>query len=79
MCREWDRDLPSLAGAMRVMVNRFTGFSANMLMLGGGEAATPVTLPLPSSEGAYVGALIVPCGGKGISKGTLEAEGIQTS
>ena len=58
--------MPSLTGAMRAMINRFTGFSANMLMLGR-EAATPVTLPLSevgdqSSEGAYVEKLIVPYG-----------------
>ena len=43
--KDWDKDSPSLAGAMRAMINRFTEFSANMLMLGR-EAATPVTLPL---------------------------------
>ena len=34
-----------LAAIPRSMVNRHTGFSANMLMLGR-EALTPVTLPL---------------------------------
>ena len=39
--KTWDEDLQLLAGAIRAMKNRSTGFSANMLMLGS-EASHPV-------------------------------------
>ena len=49
---EWDRHIPQLAGAMRASVNRSTGFTANMLMLGR-EVRLPTDLqfspPLGSS------------------------------
>ena len=32
--KDWDRYLPQLAGAMRATINRNTGYTANMLMLG---------------------------------------------
>ena len=56
--KNWDREVPKLAAILRSMVNRHTGFSANMLMLGR-EALTPVTLPLTnlkkfSSGGEYL-------------------------
>lgn len=44
---EWDSQLPQLAGAMRASVNRSTGFTANMLMLGR-EVSLPTDLRLPS-------------------------------
>ena len=56
--KNWDREVLKLAAILRSMVNRHTGFSANMLMLGR-EALTPVTLPLTnlkkfSSGGEYL-------------------------
>ncbi len=44
---EWDRHLQLLAGALRSSVNRQTGFTPNMLMLGR-EVTQPVDLNVPS-------------------------------
>ena len=57
----WDEDLPLLASAVRSMVNRQTGYTANMLMLGR-EVTKPVdilfgikdSLTTPPSMPAYV-------------------------
>jgi transposase InsO family protein len=46
---EWDQFLPLLAGAMRSCVNRQTGFTANMLMLGR-ETHQPMDLLFPDPE-----------------------------
>ena len=48
---DWDYYLPQLAGAIRSTVNRSTGFTPNMLMLGR-EVTQPVELvyPLPPKE-----------------------------
>jgi len=43
---DWDLHLPQLAGAMRASVNRSTGFTPNMMMLGR-EAALPSDLQIP--------------------------------
>ena len=45
----WDEYLPQLAGALRSAVNRNTGFTANMLMLGR-EVNVPADLVFPSPE-----------------------------
>ena len=43
---EWDKFLPQLAGALRSCVNRQTGFTPNMLMLGR-ETSQPMDLLFP--------------------------------
>ncbi|KAH3871577.1 hypothetical protein DPMN_034782 [Dreissena polymorpha] len=42
----WDKNIQQIAGALRASVNRSTGFTANMLMLGR-EVNTPAQLMLP--------------------------------
>ena len=51
---QWDLHLQQIAGALRASVNRMTGFSANMLMLGR-EVNTPAHLMFPQQRGEYVG------------------------
>ena len=48
---QWDEYLPQLAGALRSAVNRNTGFTANMLMLGR-EVNKPIDLvfPIPGDQ-----------------------------
>ncbi len=46
---EWDRHLSQLAGALRSSVNRDTGFTPNMLMLGR-EVNQPVNLMFPEVD-----------------------------
>ena len=48
---DWDLQLPQLAGAMRSSVNRSTGFSANMMMLGR-EVSLPSDLYVPNPKPA---------------------------
>ena len=43
---QWDRHIQQIAGALRSSVNRMTGFTANMLMLGR-EVNTPTDLMFP--------------------------------
>ena len=43
----WDEYLPQLAGALRSAVNRSTGYTPNMLMLGR-EVVQPLDLVYPS-------------------------------
>ena len=45
----WDEFLPQLAGSLRSAVNRSTGFTPNMLMLGR-EVSMPVDLVFPGPE-----------------------------
>ena len=53
--RNWDREVPMLAAILRSMVNRHTGFSANMLMLGkyssGGEHLREMSKTLREIKG----------------------------
>ncbi len=48
--KNWDEHLPALAGSIRSMVNRQTGFTPNMMMLGR-EVLQPVDLLLGTPEG----------------------------
>ena len=59
---QWDRYLPFVGMALRATVNRSTGFTANMMMLGR-EVSLPIDLvaprpkgetPPPTTPGAYV-------------------------
>ena len=43
---KWDQYIPQIAGAIRSAVNRTTGFTANMMMLGR-EVTTPAELMFP--------------------------------
>jgi len=47
---QWDRFVPQIAGALRSAVNRQTGFTPNMLMLGR-EINQPADLLFPTSRG----------------------------
>ena len=60
---QWDLHLPQISGALRSAVNRSTGYSANMLMLGR-EVNTPAYLMFPTgapqhaSPDEYVATLV---------------------
>ena len=57
---DWDLYVPMIAGALRSSVNKNTGFTANMLMLGR-EVASPIDISLPElqPEEEYVEAHLV--------------------
>ena len=48
---QWDIYIPQLAGAMRSAINRSTGFTPNMLMLGR-EVNQPIDLLFPTPTSA---------------------------